>query len=196
MSLAHEQSPFPVLPYDAAAPPDLPPGHGGIAVHTESAAESAAPPPLVGVNGRPAVRAWGDALVVVPAGEHLVEVQQVTPRQSALVTVGEGEIVPVTYVDSGSPPSAAVAERRSEVWSRWSLPPALAVPLLIGLAVTWGCVASVAFLLLPLGLVFGKRLGDTPLLVAAAGWLVFAALILRWLWVRVLPRRPSGRGRR
>lgn len=99
--LAHADSPYPVLPCDT--PPTLPDGFGGIAVHTRcpAGAERHTLAPIVGVDGRPAVYGWGDALVVVPAGERLVEVQYVEPMQSTMVSVAAGQVVDVEYVAAG-----------------------------------------------------------------------------------------------
>jgi hypothetical protein len=101
--LAHADSPYPVLPLPADTPPVLPEGTGGIAVHTRCPprARRFTLAPIVGVDGKPAVYGWGDALVVVPAGERLVEVQYVEPMRSRLVTVASGQIVAVEYVAAG-----------------------------------------------------------------------------------------------
>ncbi|WP_406107894.1 hypothetical protein [Micromonospora globbae] len=101
--MAHPETAYPVEAYDPEGPPPaLPPGHGGIAVHVwcppEARRHTLAP--MVGVDGRPATYGFGRALIVVPAGERLVEVQYVEPQRSVMVTVGEGQVVPVEYAAS------------------------------------------------------------------------------------------------
>ncbi|MEW2143441.1 hypothetical protein AB0869_11550 [Micromonospora vinacea] len=101
--LTHPQGAYQIERYDPAGPPpQLPPGHGGIAVHIWCPPQSArfTLAPMVGVDGRPATYGFGRALIVVPVGERLVEVQYVSPQRSALVTVGEGEVVPLEYAAS------------------------------------------------------------------------------------------------
>ena len=98
--LAYPGTPYPV--HDTAPPRTFPPGHGAIAVRAWCPREAHrfTLAPIVGVDGQPAMYGWGRALIVVPAGERLVEVQYIEPRASRLVDVGEGSTVELEYAAS------------------------------------------------------------------------------------------------
>lgn len=98
--LTYPGSPYHVLAHDPGGrPPELPGGHGAVAVHTwcPPAAERYTLAPIVGVDGEPASYGWGHALIVLPAGQHLVEVQYIEPIRTVPVTITAGQIVPVEY---------------------------------------------------------------------------------------------------
>lgn len=99
-ALAHPDSPFQVLTNDRAdRPPRLPAGHGAVALYAwcPSPVKHPGPAPIFGVDGKPATQCWGEALIVLPAGEHLVEVQSEDSMGSIQVTVRAGQFVPVEY---------------------------------------------------------------------------------------------------
>jgi hypothetical protein len=92
---------YPGSPYDIR-PPDqtgtLPPGHGALAIHAwRPRAETDAVAPIIGVDGKPVTYGFGRALVVVPAGERLVEVQEGRPRQTTPLTIDEGQVLEFEY---------------------------------------------------------------------------------------------------
>jgi hypothetical protein len=99
-TLAHPDSPYPVLANDRAdRPPRLPEGHGAVALYAwcPSPVKHPGPAPIFGVDGKPAAQCWGEALIMLPAGEHLVEVQSEDSMGSIQVTVRAGQFVPVEY---------------------------------------------------------------------------------------------------
>src|SRR5690349_10883013 len=74
-----DDSPPPtVRPYPL--PDDLPAGQGGLAIHSRQ--RDGFPAPMIGVDGRPVLREFGDAVVVLPPGPHIVEVQLGEPVRS------------------------------------------------------------------------------------------------------------------
>jgi hypothetical protein len=91
-------SPYEVRPPDPAGRTELPAGHGALAVdawRTPGEAKDSldGQAPIIGIDGKPAASGFGRALVVVPAGERLVEVQVGKPRQTTPLTVAEGQVV-------------------------------------------------------------------------------------------------------
>lgn len=175
--LAHPQGAYRVLPYDPQAPPpDLPAGHGGIAVHAwcPPAAERHTLAPMIGVDGKPATYGWGHALIVVPTGERLVEVQYIEPQQSTMVSVEEGAIVSVEYAasyDAVTPGSLGGPGQRPR-GTPMPLPAAIAAAM--GVA-SLGCLAAqLPFILLDAHLVLALVLG--PAVGVVAGALFF----VRW----------------
>jgi hypothetical protein len=113
--LQYAESRYPVVPVPPTGP-EFPAGHGGVAVHTSVRREDrrAFDPPMIGIDGEPAFHGWGTAVVVVPAGEHVVEVQSETPVRSVRVTVEPGGIVPIRYspLRGLGEPSPQTARRR------------------------------------------------------------------------------------
>ena len=107
--LAYAGTPYQVLDHDGTEqPPPLPDGHGAVAVYTwcQPIAQKYTTAPMVGVDGKPASYGWGHVLIVLPVGEHLVEVQYIRPMRTIQVNVTSGQIVPVEYAaaaDGGSP---------------------------------------------------------------------------------------------
>ncbi|HEX5494336.1 MAG TPA: hypothetical protein VFX70_07175 [Mycobacteriales bacterium] len=122
--LVYAGSPYRVLAHDPngeGGPPPLPAGHGGVAVHTwcPPAAQRHTLAPIVGVDGEPASYGWGHVLIVLPAGEHLVEVQYVEPMRTIPVTVTAGQVVPVEYAAArDGVPAGAPGRRRPRRRSR------------------------------------------------------------------------------
>lgn len=103
---AHPDSPYKVLEYTPSGmSSQLPPGYGGIAVlawYPRQRDYRNLSAPIIGVDGQPAFESWGHALIPVPAGRRLVEVQDTMSRRSLMVTVAEGQVVELDYV----PPQA------------------------------------------------------------------------------------------
>lgn len=142
-TLAHPDSPYPVLANDRAdRPPRLPEGHGAVALYAwcPSPAERYTPEPMVGVDGKPACRCWGEVFIVLPAGEHLVEVQSKWSMRTIQVTVAPGQLVPVEYaaaLDGVSPGALGLGPQRPP--GRASNPMAYFVLILVSLL---SCVAG------------------------------------------------------
>lgn len=102
---AKRESPYPVLDYDGfGPPPPLPDGHGAVWVFTwcGKVARKYSLGPLVGVDGQQTSFGYGRVLIVLPAGEHLLEVQSVSSMRTMRVTVEPGQIVPVEYVSAAN----------------------------------------------------------------------------------------------
>jgi len=99
-----------VLPYPL--PDDLPAGQGGLAIHSRQ--RDGFPAPMIGVDGRPVLREFGDAVVVLPPGPHIVEVQLGEPVRSALVTIRAGQLTTFSYssADALGTPSRLGNRRR------------------------------------------------------------------------------------
>lgn len=177
--IAHADSPYPVLPYGAAADADAPPlpaDSGGIAVHTECSrgALRYTLAPMVGVDGRPAVHGWGDALIVVPPGERLVEVQYVEPMQSTMVTVAAGEVVAVEYFAAGDGASPGSLGRRGEARRSRSVNLLAYVGLIIAMVVVFD--VGVYLLNHPAGLGVGVSGLVAAVVVLLAGGLAARAI--------------------
>src|SRR5690606_33440327 len=99
----HPDTSYRVLPYPDP-PPRLPAGHGGLVVRTwyrrrlmDKSPKVLPLPPMIGVDGGPAWWGWGTALVVLPAGQHLVQAHLATAGSERMVTVAEGGIVTLEY---------------------------------------------------------------------------------------------------
>lgn len=99
----HPDTTYQILPYPDPKP-TLPAGHGGLAVRTwfrqrllDRRSRNVPLPPMIGVDGQPALWGWGTALVVVRAGQHLVQAQLNTTEAERMVTVAGGEIVTLEY---------------------------------------------------------------------------------------------------
>ena len=184
--LAHPETEYQILPYDPQQPTaDLPTGHGAIAVHAwcPPAAARYTLAPMIGVDGRPATYGWGRALIVVPAGERLVEVQYVEPQRSAMVHVPQGQLVPLEYAASYDAIASGSlgAPRQRPRGTTMPLLAALVSALSVGMA---GCLLGFFPFALsgnaaPAGLVVGGGLG------VVAGGLFFVR------WRRRSLRRPA-----
>ncbi|MEQ4205066.1 hypothetical protein ABN028_28095 [Actinopolymorpha sp. B17G11] len=94
---------YPGTPYDVRAPNSddqllLPAGHGAVAIEAWCPrSEQNAALPIIGVDGKPATHGFGRALIVVPAGERLIEVQEGRPRQTTQLTIAEGQVTEFEY---------------------------------------------------------------------------------------------------
>src|SRR5690554_6717517 len=99
----HPDASYQVLPYPDP-PPHLPAGHGGLVVQNwyrrrlmDKGATLLPRDPMIGVDGKPALWGWGTALVVLPAGQHLVQAQLGTAEAERMVTIADGEVVTLEY---------------------------------------------------------------------------------------------------
>lgn len=175
--LGYPGSAFPLLPLDAA--PALPPGCGAIAMHTRCppAARRFTLAPIVGVDGQPAMYGFGRALIVVAAGERLVEVQYIEPQASTLVTVDDGAVVPLEYVASrdGRAPGSLGAPGSLRPAGR----PPVGVPLLF--AAGAGVLAGAGFALV--AVLAGAPAAVAAVLPVAAVPVVAGAVFTAW-WRR------------
>jgi hypothetical protein len=188
---AYPGSPFQVLPGVGSSKVGLPAGHGGIAVDALApAASGPAEPPIVGVDGKPAAYGFGRAVVVVPAGERLLEVQQAgRPRQASLLTVEENRIVEFEY-SSGKP-----AARRRPGQSRAGLLDGVEERL--DPYVAWGGLVIGLIVLVSTLVIIGIMLWNgepaVALLAAVPGGFVTVAAIWTWKSRRRPKRRKGGR---
>jgi hypothetical protein len=100
--LRHPDSPYRVVAHAPGQPVDLPPGYGALAVRVwcPRPARRTTLAPIVGVDGEPALYGWGEAAVLLPPGEHLVEVQYGQPVASQQVTVEAGQVASMEYAAS------------------------------------------------------------------------------------------------
>lgn len=92
---------YPVRRYERGSTQELPPGHGGIAVlawYPVPHDRRHLSVPLVSVDGSPAFESWGRALIVVPAGERLVEARHNDAQITRTVAVTAGKIIELDYV--------------------------------------------------------------------------------------------------
>lgn len=80
-------------------------------------------PPIVGVNGRPVVYGWGELMLALPAGDHIVEIQYGTSVRSELLTVQAGQVVPLEHCpeDNLTPPQPrSIRRRREKTGAMWA----------------------------------------------------------------------------
>jgi hypothetical protein len=91
----------PDSPYELRDEPgELPDGYGALALRIRQTRWTRRKdfPPVVGVDGRPVAYGFGDATVILPAGEHIVEVQFTEPVAARRVVVAPGAVEPIEYV--------------------------------------------------------------------------------------------------
>lgn len=149
VGLAYPGTPYQVMSYNPAARPELPAGHGAIAmdVWCPPRAQRFTLAPIVGVDGQPAMYGFGRALIVVPAGERLVEVQYVEPQRSMLATVSPGAVVPLEYAaaqDGRSPGSLGPPAQRPAGRPLVGVPVLLSVGAGVAAGVVIGAVTALA----------------------------------------------------
>jgi hypothetical protein len=194
-NLGYPGSPYQLLPYPSAdRPAKLPPGHGGLALRAWVARrdEREFLAPIVGVDGEPAMYGWGAALVALPAGEHLVEVQYVEPVRAALVTVVAGEVTTFEHSPSqawGPPRRDATRRRRPRRSGGYLLLPT-------GIGIVAGLLVFVVGLSVRISIGGNGRPGAAEALLGLLAVAVAAAVPLAVRARRGRADRRRGAGRR
>ncbi len=163
---------YQLLPYRTGEPaPALPDGYGGLAIRTWRTSRLAADlAPIVGVDGEPAMYGWGEALVPLPPGEHLVEVQYVEPVHTALVTVAAGAVSTVDYPPGTGGSGRPTRGSNRPAYASKPFNPAV-YSLLVGVFAFLAGAALMSRLEVPVG-VGGAVLAVFALLVVAVGPIV------------------------
>lgn len=137
-------SPYDVQPYAPGTTPRLPPAHGGIAIlawHAQQADNRYLAPPMVAVDGHTAFNRWGHFLVVVPPGEHQVEVRHDPRSRNLPVTVAASEVVELDYAVPAEGARAAKLGRSPQHPASFRI--SIGARLLIGILGLVGVVAAV-----------------------------------------------------
>ncbi len=183
-NLAYPDSPYQIVSYRFGKPVELPAGQGGLAMRTwcPARARRSTLAPMVGVDGQPALYGWGEAAIVLPPGDHVVEIQYVEPLASKEVTIRAGEVTPLEYAasrDAIAPGSLGAPPQR-----------AAGTPLLpIGLAIVAALfVFNIGLAVLVAGAHVSLGVAAPALAVMAAGIVVGTVLRTR--------RGPARRGTR
>jgi hypothetical protein len=188
---AYPGSPFQVLPGEGSGKAGLPAGHGGIAVEAwASSATGPAEPPILGVDGKPAAYGVGRGVVVVPAGERLLEVQQGgRPRQATLLVIEEGRIVEFEYSPGKKPARRKPGQSRAGLLD--------GVEERLDPYVAWGGLVIGLIVLVSTLVIIGIMLWNgepaVALLAAVPGGFVTVAAIWTWRSRRRPKRRKGGR---
>lgn len=186
--IPHPSTPFPthitVPSEDPAAdhpdPQRLPPGTAGIWIRTTGYPRAEHPrgtPPVIGVDGSPAVTGWGQALLAVPPGPRLVAAQlQGAGECERVVETAAGKITELEYADSRLGGKAVIGPSGNVRGTGLT-----GARLLLAV----GAVETVAVGFLVVALDAGRSW-----LYAVAGWLVLTVLLS---WLVSLPIRARGR---
>ncbi|MGH3490563.1 MAG: hypothetical protein ACRDP8_21960 [Actinopolymorphaceae bacterium] len=166
-------SPYTVLPLDTNDRSALPADHGALAIDSWLTPSEEKDPllgqgPIIGIDGKPAAFGFGRALVVVPAGERLVEVQVGGSRQTTPVTIAEGQVLEFEYSPGSKQahrgpqgrsglPGLPASRPRSGItpWLYLTMAIAAAVGIVVAIGVTWyDGVPAVGLLAAVVGLYF------------------------------------------
>lgn len=173
--VGHRDSPYGVRVGVPAQSVLLPPGAGGVWVRTVGHPRSG--PPVIGVDNAPVLSGWGQALVQLPPGRHLVTAQiQGAGECGRTVEVTAGEIVELDFVESRLGGSGVLGPSGRVRGTGLTGPRLLAVIL--------GVQAVAITMLVTL-----LRM-DEGWLFALFGWLVWTVL---GTWLLSLPIRWRGR---
>ena len=187
--IPHPATPFPThitIPSEdpgADRRPDpsrLPPGTAGIWIRTTGYPRPEQPrgaPPVIGVDGSPAVTGWGQALLAVPPGPRLVTAQlQGAGECERVVETSAGRIVELDYADSRLGGKAVIGPSGSVRGTGLT-----GARLLLAVAVVQAVAGGF--------LVYTLNTGASWL-YAVAGWLLLTVLMT---WLVSLPVRARGR---
>jgi hypothetical protein len=159
---------YQLLPYPL--PDSLPAGLGGLVIHSRP--REGYDPAIIGIDGEPAMREFGDAVVALPPGPHIIEVQYGQPVRSVLTTIHADQLTEFSY----SPADAL--GRPSGLGNRRRLVTGVNPGPIVGSLV-------VAFLLFCVGtLALGQ---DHPILTLLVGLVALAAGV--GVYVRLTRRR-------